>query len=66
MTIEYLHDIQGVAYRDLKPENILLDADGHIKLVDFGFAKQVDTGIAFGKCARIFHDLVWNESEAQK
>lgn len=41
MVIEYLHDVQGVAYRDLKPENILLDSDGHIKLVDFGFAKQV-------------------------
>ena len=28
-------------YRDLKPENILLDKEGHVKLIDFGFAKQL-------------------------
>lgn len=26
----------------MKPENILIDAEGHLKLVDFGFAKKVD------------------------
>ena len=50
MTIEFLHDIHGIAYRDLKPENILLDADGHIKLVDFGFAKQVDNRETYTLC----------------
>ena len=41
LILEFLHETEGVAYRDLKPENILLDADGHIKLVDFGFAKKL-------------------------
>ena len=36
----YLHSC-NIAYRDLKPENVLIDLDGHLKLVDFGFAKIV-------------------------
>lgn len=37
--IAYLH-AQGVVYRDLKPENILIANGGHIKLTDFGLAKD--------------------------
>lgn len=42
LILEFLHEKEGVAYRDLKPENILIDAEGHLKLVDFGFAKKLD------------------------
>lgn len=38
LALEYLHS-QGVVYRDVKPENILIDADGHVRLTDFGLSK---------------------------
>lgn len=40
LALNHLHSI-GVVYRDLKPENILLSAQGHIKLTDFGLAKDL-------------------------
>jgi 3-phosphoinositide dependent protein kinase-1 len=37
--MEYLHD-RGIVHRDLKPENILFTSKGHIKITDFGTAKD--------------------------
>ncbi|KAI3402796.2 pka1 [Candida oxycetoniae] len=48
LAIEYLHNLD-IIYRDLKPENILLDKNGHIKLTDFGFAKEV-TDVTYTLC----------------
>ena len=39
LAMEHVHQ-KGVLYRDLKPENIMIDKDGHIRLGDFGLAKQ--------------------------
>lgn len=39
LAIEHIHSL-NVVYRDLKPENILIAKDGHIKLADFGLAKD--------------------------
>ncbi|KAJ3124833.1 camp-dependent protein kinase catalytic subunit [Physocladia obscura] len=40
LAFEYLH-LRHIVYRDLKPENLLIDAKGHIKITDFGFAKLI-------------------------
>ncbi|KAJ3317685.1 hypothetical protein HDV06_001311 [Boothiomyces sp. JEL0866] len=36
--LEFLHQ-RDIVHRDLKPDNMLIDADGHIKLTDFGLSK---------------------------
>jgi outer membrane protein assembly factor BamB/tRNA A-37 threonylcarbamoyl transferase component Bud32 len=38
------HKPNQIIFRDMKPSNVMIDNHGHIMLVDFGIAKQFQTG----------------------
>ena len=55
LAVDRLHNM-NIIYRDLKPENILIDSTGHVKLIDFGFAKilkDIWTDRAYTNCGTV-------------
>jgi len=48
LALEHIHS-QGYVFRDLKPENLLISSNGYLKLIDFGFAKQVPSRNKLGR-----------------
>ncbi|XP_031206201.1 putative sperm motility kinase W, partial [Mastomys coucha] len=62
--VKYLHN-SNIIHRDIKPENILKDAEGNMKLTDFGLAAKCRPGRLLNqKCGtKVFHapELVLGE-----
>jgi cyclin-dependent kinase 12/13 len=46
--LTYCHR-NGVLHRDLKASNLLIDAQGMVKIADFGLARNYQSGQADGK-----------------
>ncbi len=62
---------RGVVHRDIKPENILLDESGHVKVADFGIARQsftpgmTATGVFTGTAAYAAPEQIGGEADAR-
>ena len=38
--LEYVHN-QGIVHRDIKPENLVFEANGYLRLTDFGISRRL-------------------------
>lgn len=51
-----------ILHRDIRPSNIMVSNDGVVKVIDFGFGKQIDSSDSFGKSIT----LNWAASEPKE
>jgi serine/threonine protein kinase len=64
--LQHAHN-HGVIHRDLKPSNLIFDDDGHLKLVDFGIARDTHSaditsrGLTVGSYAYMAPELIRGE-----
>ena len=49
---------KGIVHRDLKPENIFLTNDGHVKILDFGLVKLIESERPAGSSTTVTDKLL--------
>lgn len=61
-SLEYAHK-KGVIHRDVKPSNVIVQHDGKVVLIDFGLAKQFETGKSLTTTGNVMGTLAYMSPE---